>query len=194
MPTLLSKVYIIDLLRYKKAFKCEQVFYFSLLIICVFNTGLTEQGDGLREVEEEPTVHGTVKIKLQQTFKGIDVFGDEVVVERNGNQLTPEVEGEMVEGLQAEVPDVTPKISKTDAFSIAIKKWMSATKDFDPSDAKYDLHDDIKLAIYDDKDTPFRLVYILSFLVDTEANLTRPLCVINALTGDVTSCFEQIGE
>ena len=167
---------------------------FSSSSICVFVTGLTEQGDGLREVEEEPTVHGTVKIKLQQTFKGVDVFGDEVVVEKSGGQLTPEIEGEMVEGLQAEVPDVTPKISKTDAFGIAIKKWMSKTKDFDPSDAKYDLHDDIKLAIYDDKDTPFRLVYILSFLVDTEANLTRPLCVINALTGDVNSCFEQIGE
>ena len=57
------------------------------------------------------TVHGTVKTRENQLFRGVPVYGRSVVVERDATGNVRSVEGHLSNGLGFDLASVTPRLS-----------------------------------------------------------------------------------
>ena len=158
-----------------------------------FAIGLSDSSDALKEVRSETIASGAVIHKYQQIHKGLRVYGSNVVLETNDHGFTGDADGGIYEGMDDDVPDAKPSISKQRAFDIAIKHRFSNVTNFNASSAQYDLEEDIELEYYTKEDEEvFHLVYNLVFLVDTDEILARTRYFIDAISGDVISYYEEI--
>ena len=67
------------------------------------------------------TSAGNTKAKLQETYEGIPVVGESVVVEKDQHGLyTGVISGKVVEGIHEDIDDVTPTISVEEALQVAL--------------------------------------------------------------------------
>src|SRR3546814_10463492 len=68
-----------------------------------------------RDIED-----GARNYRYQQTYRGIPVYGEQIVVSENANGQVRAMFGRQVQGLAAEVPAVAPRV--TDAQALATAK------------------------------------------------------------------------
>ncbi|MDQ0010127.1 pseudolysin/vibriolysin [Luteibacter jiangsuensis] len=133
-----------------------------------------------------PTVKGTQTVRMQQTFKGVPVYGRSIAVEQDaqGNALV--ANGVVATDLQVDLTSVTPKIDQASAIALLTKQartlGAAAVK---PENAKADLY------VYPVDGAPARLVYLTSFFVGGD-HPTRPTAIIDANTGQVIEQWEGL--
>ena len=159
--------------------------WFSLVIRPLFSLGLMEDGDALEQAEEEKTAEGSNKVKYQETFRGIHVFGKTVVLEKQDGRFTSFVEGNLVEGIRHDVKSTTPKLAKSRALEIALRHAHDELRD-----VEY-IEDDCKLQIYE-KDGKGFLTWFLSYNIETSKKISRPYYLIDALDGSVIDHWEGL--
>ena len=63
--------------------------------------------------------NGTVHYRYQQTFRGVPIFGEHVIVSQDKNGKVINLFGRAVDGLAAELPATPVKLVKAQALSIA---------------------------------------------------------------------------
>ncbi|WP_448098509.1 M4 family metallopeptidase [Luteibacter yeojuensis] len=133
-----------------------------------------------------PTVKGTQTVRMQQTFKGVPVYGRSIAVEQDaqGNALV--ANGVVTSDLQVDLTSVTPKIDQASAIASLMKQARTLTAaTVKPENAKADLY------VYPVDGAPARLVYLTSFFVGGD-HPTRPTAIIDANTGQVVEQWEGL--
>ena len=129
------------------------------------------------------TAHGTLKTSEQQTFRGVPVYGRQVVVERDSGGNVLGVSGDISRDIGRDVASVAPAING--ARATALLRGHAGVMDSDVQNAKNDLY------VYAEGNRA-RLAYLSSFFADRGGNPTRPMAIIDANTGEVIESWEGL--
>merc|ERR1712004_205924 len=150
--------------------------------------GLTG-GESLKDGASIKTVTGTHKEKLTETYKGLPVFGQSVVIETVDGEPTGSISGHLIEGLQEDVPSIDPNISEDEALIIATNHMGD-----DPDAVEtHSIHITLEIYVEDQEATVSVisfLAYSLSYTIWRNGKPSRPSFIINANTGDVIRQWE----
>ncbi|MEX1828608.1 M4 family metallopeptidase [Luteibacter sp. CQ10] len=142
--------------------------------------------NGFVATASAPTVRGTTTVRMQQTFKGVPVFGHTVAVEQDaqGNALV--ANGVVSADLQVDIASVTPRFGQDQALALLTKQSSSFVKGLvKPENAKAELY------VYPQDGAPARLVYLTSFFSGGD-HPTRPTAIIDANTGEIVDQWDGL--
>ncbi|MFT3896826.1 MAG: M4 family metallopeptidase [Thermomonas sp.] len=134
--------------------------------------------------------HGIRNTRYQQTFRGIPVFGESIVVSEDaasGKLRT--LFGRHVTGLSAEVADAPSKVFKGQALAIAKKAALGASLG-----AMRTSNEKSELMIYVDDAGHAHKAYVVNFFADGAAGSkpTRPFVIVDADSGKVLKKWEGL--
>jgi vibriolysin len=133
--------------------------------------------------------NGDTHYRYQQTFRGIPVFGEQVVITENKQGNAKNLFGRMVDGLDADLSLNTAAIPKSRALAIAKNSTLrnrAASMKVEREDAK-------KMIFIDDNNTA-HLAYVVSFFADRPGGgaPTRPTVILDAKTGRVLKSWDGL--
>ena len=134
------------------------------------------------------TSNGTVR-RYQQTFRGLPVFGEQVIVaeDRNGNVRT--LFGQRIDGLAREIPATAAKLDKGQALAIGKQAGLGnrlATLRTENEKSEQ--------MVWVDGNDRAHLVYVVSYFADSSQGgaPTRPFVIVDANTGKVLKQWEGL--
>lgn len=131
---------------------------------------------------------GKRNTRYTQTFRGIPVFGEQVVVSENAQ--TGEIEalfGRQVNGLASEIPVRSPRMNRAQALELGKRTTLGSRQA-----AMVVKNESSEQMIYiDDRDRAHR-VYVVSFFADSPrgGTPTRPFLIIDAYSGRILKQWE----
>ena len=125
-----------------------------------------------------------------QTFRGIPVFGEGVVVSENA--ATGEVEalfGRMVTGLENELPNRAPRLGGAQALALATRGALGSRLN-----ALRIERQDVTRQVYVDEAGVARMAYVVDLLADAPRGgaMTRPMVIVDADTGAILKQWENL--
>ncbi|HWN67953.1 MAG TPA: peptidase M4 family protein, partial [Haliangium sp.] len=160
----------------------------------VTSQGLTAQSFGLsadagfKSVRRLVTEDGLVHTRTQQTYKGVPVWGEQVVTTTDKQGQVVRMHGTLVQGIADADLDVTPSFDAKDAL-LDMEALHSASRGGQPMKFKNESSD---LVIYLQDGSPV-LAYAVSFFADTEAgDPARPTFLIDAQDGHILTQFDGL--
>ncbi|SEO85496.1 pseudolysin [Luteibacter sp. UNC138MFCol5.1] len=132
-----------------------------------------------------PTVRGTQTVRMQQTFKGVPVYGRSIAVEQDaqGNSLV--ANGIVSSDLQVDIASVTPRLDQAAAVAALTKQARTVGATSKPENVKADLY------VYPVEGAPARLVYLTSYFVGGDTP-SRPTAIVDANTGQIIEQWEGL--
>ena len=132
---------------------------------------------------------GTRHYRYQQTFRGVPIFGEQVVVSEDGAGTVRTLFGQMVTGLASELPTVAPTLSKSAALTIAKRAGMGSRL----ATLRTENESNRQMIFVDDNGRA-HMAYVVSFFADTlnGGSPTRPVVIIDAQTGRVLKQWEAL--
>jgi len=132
------------------------------------------------------TDFGVRNTRYQQTFRGIPVFGEHVVVSEDGSGNVRTLFGRKVGGLASELPATRAKLDKAQALAIGKRAGLGsrAVVQNEKSD----------LMIYIDDHGRAHLAYVVSYFADSlvGGSPTRPLVIVDANSGAVLKQWDNL--
>jgi vibriolysin len=132
---------------------------------------------------------GARNLRYQQTFRGMPIFGEHVIVNEGADGELRALFGRKVTGLEKEIREGTPRLSAEQALGIAkdvrLGNRVAAMLVSDESS---------RLMIYVDDDGRAHKSYVVSYFADTVTGgaPTRPLVIIDAEDGRVLQQWENL--
>ena len=148
-----------------------------------------EAGEHLTDTSKINTAIGTIKEKLTETYEGLPVFGQSVVVESDDGEPTGEIVGHLIEGIEEDIPNVDPQLSDDEILDLAVESWGDELEDILDGTVKTSL----EIYVIDDENSPDVipiLAYQLSYITVEEGRLSRPTFIIDANTGETILSWE----
>lgn len=139
------------------------------------------------------TTRGTMKTREQQTFRGVPVYGRNVVVERNSFGDVLGVSGEVSRGIDRDIGSVRPAVSTARAAALLRAHagvlpfgiGINGVQDSSIQNTQSDLY------VYAEGNRS-RLAYLTSFYVDRNGAPSRPMAIIDANTGEIIQSWEGL--
>ncbi|XP_029643300.1 neutral protease-like [Octopus sinensis] len=147
---------------------------------------------GLKEYEEVEesnrikTVEGTEVLRLQEKFLGVPVFDASLTVtEDKDGHLTGDATGTFIQGIEDDITNVKPKLSKSDVFDIAFKA---------EGDEIYanSIEPEYEIMIFMDENDKPRLTYYINYRIENEIVIKRPTFVIDGNTGEILLKYNNL--
>lgn len=131
---------------------------------------------------------GTQYYRYQQTFRGVPIFGEQVVVSESNGQVR-NLFGRKVSNLSSELPQGQLLIGKTQALSVA----KSAALGKRQAAMKIE-REQAQQMIYVDADNRARMAYVVSMFADKLGGgaPTRPTVIVDAGTGAVIKQWDGL--
>ncbi|MGO4779383.1 PepSY domain-containing protein, partial [Lysobacter sp. 2RAB21] len=127
--------------------------------------------------------------RYQQSFRGVPVFGEHVVVSEDAQGNVRTLFGRSVAGLAAELPATAPKLSSAQALdlakSAALGKRLGALQVRNESS---------KQMIYIDDNGRAHMAYVVNYFADAPkgGEPTRPFVIVDANSGKVLKQWEGL--
>ena len=133
--------------------------------------------------------NGTQHFRYQQSFRGVPVWGEHVVVSELADGSIRSLFGRAVSGLAAEIPSTDASISSDAALNIARAAAIGSS-----DSVLLPQNEESRLMIYVDDNDHARLSYVASFFADTAKGgaPTRPFVIVDARTGVVLKRWEGL--
>ena len=137
------------------------------------------------------TSHGVRNTRYQQTFRGIPVYGESIVVSEDA--ATGKVRtlfGRQVTGLSAEIADAPSKVFKGQALAIAKRAALGSRLG-----AMQTRNEQSELMIYVDESGHAHKAYVVNFFADSRLpgnKPTRPYVIVDADSGKVLKKWEGL--
>jgi vibriolysin len=127
--------------------------------------------------------------RYQQTFRGLPIFGEHVVVNEDTNGNISTLFGQKVTGLASEIPAGKPRLSSRTALSIAKSAGLGNRLGFMRTSAEKS-----DLMIHIDDNGRARKAYVVSYFADTARGgaPTRPTVIVDAETGRILQQFDNL--
>ncbi len=133
--------------------------------------------------------NGSVHYRYQQTFRGIPIFGEHVIVSQDKAGKVTNLFGRSVQGLAGELPATPAKIAKAQALSTAKTSALGhiGTK-------MITQREDARQMIYIDDANRAHMTYVVSFFADSVGggHPTRPFVIVDANSGIVLKKWEGL--
>ena len=148
-----------------------------------------ETGEHLTDTSKINTAIGTIKEKLTETYQGLPVFGQSVVVESDDGEPTGDIVGHLIEGIEKDIPNVDPQLSEDEILDLVVESWGDELEDILDGTVKTSL----EIYVEDDENSPDVipiLAYQLSYITVEEGRLSRPTFIIDANTGETILSWE----
>lgn len=139
-----------------------------------------EVGNALVELDRVDEAGGVRHYRYQQTFRGVPVWGEHVVVSEGKDGQVTTLFGRQVEGLAADLGAMKSRLTAGKALGIAKAATVGARRVVTE-------REEAPLMIYVDDAGTARLVYVVSFFADRAdgGEPTRPFVIVDADTGNV---------
>ena len=149
------------------------------------------RGEHLEKSTSIITAAGTTKVKLVETYEGVPIIGQSVVVETENGEATGEITGGLIEGIEDDIPDIDPLLDEEDALNVAAEFWG------DELDGILAGTFEIVLEIYveDEENSPDVipiLAYQLSYMTIEDGRASRPTFIIDANTSGIIHSWEGL--
>ncbi|NQD35848.1 hemagglutinin [Permianibacter sp. IMCC34836] len=144
----------------------------------------------LQLVSEHVDRKGRVFQRLQQSYRGIPVWGEQVVIERDAKQQVTTMHGALINGIATDLVSTTPGISAADALSKVKAKQVALNK---TGSAPSYRNEDSKLMIHLDGNQA-KLVWFVSYLSDSAkgGQPARPHALVDARSGRVIKYWDAL--
>nr|WP_255595725.1 M4 family metallopeptidase [Lysobacter sp. BMK333-48F3] len=133
--------------------------------------------------------NGARNYRYQQTFRGVPVFGEHVVVSEDAQGNVRTLFGRSVEGLAAELPATAPKLSSAQALSVAKSAVLGKR-----ASALQTRNESSRQMIYIDDNGRAHMAYVVNYFADAAkgGEPTRPFVVVDANSGKVLKQWEGL--
>src|SRR5690606_36106918 len=138
-----------------------------------------------REIED-----GARNYRYTQTWNGIPVFGEQIVVSENANGQVRSMFGRMVTGLDAELPaTVASKLTSAQALATAKRAGVGHRLL-----AMRVEREESRQMVYIDDNGRAHLAYVVTFFADSASggSPTRPVVIIDANSGRILKQYENL--
>ena len=148
-------------------------------------------GEHLEESTSITTAAGTTKAKLIETYEGVPVIGQSVIVETENGESTGEITGHLIEGIHDDIPDIDPLLDEDDALEIAAVLWGDELHDI--LDGTFEII--IEIYVEDEENSPDVipiLAYHLSYMTIEDGSVSKPTFIIDANTGGIIHSWEGL--
>ncbi|NOT87918.1 MAG: peptidase M4 family protein [Lysobacter sp.] len=138
---------------------------------------------------DRKTSQGVRNHRYQQTFRGLPIFGEHVIVNEDESGNISTLFGRKVDGLAREIPAGKPRLSSNSALAIGKAAGLGNRLGFMRTSAEKS-----DLMIHIDDSGVARKAYVVSYFADTRNGgaPTRPTVIIDAYTGRVLQQFENL--
>jgi vibriolysin len=138
---------------------------------------------------DRKTSLGVRNHRYQQTFRGLPIFGEHVVVNEDENGNVRTLFGRKVTGLASEIPAGRPRLSSNRALAIAKGAGLGNRLGFMRTSAEKS-----ELMIHIDDNGRARKAYVVSYFADTARGgaPTRPTVIVDADSGRILQQFDNI--
>ena len=141
-------------------------------------------GMALKARSSAVTRGNTRTVRMQQTYRGVPVYGHSVAVVQDARGNALRTHGQVLQGVQVELPSVTPRLSKSRAQAVLAQHSQSVRAGGKVRNEKAELF------VYAPQGQA-RLVYLTSYVVDGAAP-ARPTAIIDANTGEILDQWEGL--
>jgi vibriolysin len=132
-----------------------------------------------------PTRNGNRTVRMQQTYRGVPVWGHSVAVVQDSRGNALRMQGQVLRDVQVELPSVSPRLSAQRAQALLAERTRATlARGGNVKNRKADLF------VYAEQG-PARLVYLTSYFVDGNQP-SRPTAIIDANTGEVVRQWEGL--
>jgi len=148
--------------------------------------GLSASG-ALVEKRRYVNPDGSTTVRYQQQYQNLPVIGDDVIISRFQNGNVKSAHGAVVNGIAADVINVTPKLKANKAMQIA-KRLSAGGAQLKAIQFENESN---RLAIWLDGNNKARLVYEVTYMQHGEQP-SRPYLIIDAMTGEVLKQFDNL--
>ena len=130
--------------------------------------------------------------RVTQTFMGVPVWGDQVVLVKDSNGRTLNMHGNLLRGIANDIVDVSTSLSAKDALARA--KAMTESRRVSTAALNYQNEKSELRIAYDEASGRARLVYVVNFYAEnlTTNEFTRPFFLIDAKTGELVKHWEGL--
>ena len=144
----------------------------------------------LSAVTEVNLKNGLTKVRYQQLYKGVPVFGQTIAASRSEMGVVSQLQGELMNNIS--LRSVVPALSETDALQSA-KSAVEAVFSASTKGQKLQKveNEQSKLWIIADESGQAKLVYITSFYTDHPAP-SRPFTIVDANSGKILDQWEGL--
>ena len=136
---------------------------------------------------------GTNHYRYQQSFRGLPIWNHQVIVSEDAHGNIKHLFGDMVNGLAREIPAGGHAVVTKAGALAAAKSATLGNRAVSMRVQREDVHPVIFLT--EDKQARAHLAYYVSFFAETLSNTgkpTRPVVIIDAVTGKVLKQFENL--
>ncbi|MFD0739911.1 M4 family metallopeptidase [Lysobacter koreensis] len=127
--------------------------------------------------------------RYQQTFRGVPIFGEGVIVSEDSQGNTQALFGRMATGLASELPSVNARLDKAQALAIGKRAGLG-----DRLAAMHVENEKSEKVIFIDDSGRAHLAYAVSYYADSFAGgaPTRPFVIVDANSGRVLKQWENL--
>lgn len=148
-----------------------------------------EAASGLKEIDKRIRKDGTVHYRFQQTYQGVPVYGDHILITTTKAGSPMYLSGSVVKGIAADVGNAHKNlIDEAEALKIAKQLFQSkqAVKNID--------YDNEQVSLYVDLDDNNKATYMyeVNFFTVVNGKPTRPFYIINAQSGKLIRHYEGL--
>ena len=145
--------------------------------------------DSRLQLIDRKTDLGVRNHRYQQTFRGLPIFGEHVVVNEDDSGNVSTLFGRKVDGLASEIPAAKPRLSASRALTLAKAAGLGNRQGFMRT-----RDEQSQLMIHIDDSGHARKAYVVSYFADTAkgGSPTRPTVIVDADTGRVLQQFDNL--
>ena len=133
--------------------------------------------------------NGIRNTRYQQTFRGVPIFGEQVVVSEDANGNVRTLFGRMATGLAGELPSTRAAIGQAQALAIGKRAGMG-----NRAAALLTQNEKSEQVVFIDDAGRARMAYAVSFFADAASggSPTRPFVIVDANSGAVLKQWEGL--
>ncbi|MBB1088434.1 M4 family metallopeptidase [Lysobacter sp. SG-8] len=148
-----------------------------------------EQGASLTLLKLHEDPDGRRHYRYQQTFQGVPVFGEHVIVSEAADGVVATLFGQMVDGLASEVAIAGARVSPTRALAVAKRAALGSQVV-----SRVIENEKAERMVFVDDAGRARLSYVVSFNADLAGggDPTRPFVIVDATTGTVLKKWDAL--
>ncbi|GAB3350813.1 hypothetical protein GCM10027430_14240 [Lysobacter tyrosinilyticus] len=128
----------------------------------------------------------SVNRRYKQTFRGLPIFGENLVVSEDAQGNVQALFGRKIDGLASDIASTTPRLTSAQALAAAKRAALGNRTVVG--------NEKVELQVYVDAAGRASLAYAVDFVADTPRrdSLSRPIVLIDALNGRVLAQYENL--
>ncbi|HWS26861.1 MAG TPA: M4 family metallopeptidase [Xanthomonadales bacterium] len=148
-----------------------------------------DNGSSLNLLKSTVEANGNSHYRYQQTYQGVPVWGEHVVVSQSDDGRVRVMFGRAVSNLAGDLQSMTPALTAAAALDIAKRTVQTGSRT-----ALITEREQSDLMIYVDDQDLAHLSYVVTYFADTAkgGSPTRPVVIVDAQTGAVLKRFDNL--